>query len=460
MKYMSIQTIFSYWEKLQAIYQAICETKGAYLFDILFRGLLFILPFHVILSVFLEHKIGITGFTLYKEGILIGMVVILLIQIFTKKLIVKLDIIDYMGIAYVLWLIIVTFFYSAPFSHLVYGGRYDFEFLFAFFLIKHGYPLLRHRPMRYFKDFILSGGIALVVGILVRWIFWESILLYFGFSGNLSNWNFGGSIPIYHGIDGANVRRFQWIFDGPNPAGFFILLYLWVLASYFRSAKKYYYLLSLFAFVLLVALFYTYSRSSVIWLVWGIGAILLFQLSFLWKKHRILLLSILPVLLLTSGLFYLKFENTIHQILLREGSTKGHFDRSVIGLKRFMAAPLGSGLATAGPAYRFVTQPEENKSLFEGENKLREDYYIPESWFIQQLIEWGFVGFLLFVGMLGIMARGLVEKNIFLFGSFVAMAIMNLFLHSYESVYISLLLFMFVSLTLYYDIPRTPQRTR
>lgn len=59
----------------------------------------------------------------------------------------------------------------------------------------------------------------------------------------------------------------------------------------------------------------------------------------------------------------------------------------VIGLKRFTAHPLGSGLATSGPAYRYVTQLERDEGLFEGENKDLEDYYIPESWYVQQLVE-------------------------------------------------------------------------
>jgi hypothetical protein len=40
------------------------------IFDYLFRALLWILPFHVLISVFVEHKLGFSLFTLYKEGIL------------------------------------------------------------------------------------------------------------------------------------------------------------------------------------------------------------------------------------------------------------------------------------------------------------------------------------------------------------------------------------------------------
>ena len=52
----------------------------------------------------------------------------------------------------------------------------------------------------------------------------------------------------------------------------------------------------------------------------------------------------------------------------------------------------------------------------------------------------------------------LVRKHIFLFAAFVGMNVMNLVLHSYESSYISLLLFMILALVLYYDTPRIRER--
>ena len=47
------------------------------------------------------------------------------------------------------------------------------------------------------------------ISMLLKWPFSEDLLLYLGYSGNPSNWQFGSSIPIFHGVDGANVRRFQ-----------------------------------------------------------------------------------------------------------------------------------------------------------------------------------------------------------------------------------------------------------
>jgi hypothetical protein len=122
---------------------------------------------------------------------------------------------------------------------------------------------------QYLRIFLLSASFALLTGLLVRFVLHETILLYFGFSPNLSNWSFGGTPPIYHGIEGANVKRFQGIFDGPNPAAYFILVYIGLLVHYFRTKKAYHFLIGIWILVLLGLIFLTYSRSSLIGLAVG-----------------------------------------------------------------------------------------------------------------------------------------------------------------------------------------------
>ena len=161
------------------------------------------------------------------------------------------------------------------------------------------------------------------------------------------------------------MRRFQGIFDGPNPAAYFILLYLGILCTYFRDDRKYTYLLSLWAIVLLGLLFYTYSRSSLIGLSVGLLGFFFLHIGTVFRKYKKALLAVIPIFLIVGGLFFLKFEGTMDRILFREGSTKGHFDRAVIGLDRAMKKPFGSGLATSGPSYRYVLHPEADESLFE-----------------------------------------------------------------------------------------------
>lgn len=356
------------------------------MFDRIFRIFLIILPWSVLGTVFLGSKLGIPGLNFFKEIFLILLGGILVWDFYQKKTFPKFDIFDFLIAGYIGYLIIITLVNGLGIASLVYGGRYDFEFLIAFLIAKHGSSLLTGTVSLYLKIFLLSASYALLVGLLVRFVFHETILIHFGFSPNLSNWNFGGTPPIYHGIDGANVKRFQGIFDGPNPAAFFILVYIGLLIHFFRTKKAYHYLVGLWILVLLGLIFLTYSRSSLIGLVIGCLALVVFSLKRIWQKYRKESLYVVLFLGVLSGLFYLRYEGTIDQIIMRSGSSKGHFNRAMTGIERFREHPMGQGLGTAGPAYRYV-QKLSDDPIYGGQIQHTEDYYIPESWYIQQLVE-------------------------------------------------------------------------
>lgn len=158
--------------------------------DVIFCVFFAVLPFHVLLSVFAEYKLGIPGASLYKEGILM-LLVGAGAYAWYKKLLKPFDRIDFLIGLYVLSLIAITVFNGLSIQNVFYGGRYDFEFFIAFFLARKVAPLLPFPISRYMRIFLLSASAALVLGILVRFVFGEQILLHFGFSANLSNWMFG-----------------------------------------------------------------------------------------------------------------------------------------------------------------------------------------------------------------------------------------------------------------------------
>lgn len=297
------------------------------------------------------------------------------------------------------------------------------------------------------RTFLYSASAAILIGLFIRFVLHEEILLHFGFSPNLSNWKFGGSVPIYHGIDGANVRRFQGIFDGPNPAAFFMIAYLGLLFHYFKTKKEELFAVSVWAMAVFGLILYTYSRSALVGIALGLGILIAISLKSIWKKHRQAFFVTIPIVLLFAGAFYVKFETSMDRIILREGSSKGHFDRMVTGIERFKENPVfGEGLASSGPAYRFVVPQNSDEHLYEGETKEKEDYYIPESWYVQQLVEGGLPALFSFVGILGLIALALLRVSPPFFAAFVACSAMNLFLHSFESAYASLSLFAFAGL--------------
>lgn len=114
------------------------------------------------------------------------------------------------------------------------------------------------------KVFILSGGIMIFMSLLIRYIFGEVILTVFGFSGRVSVWDGSGPPPIYHGIPGAAVVRFQGMLEGPNQMAFFLLTYLGVYISLLFRYKKYRFINSVIILLLLFLVTQTYSRSGLL----------------------------------------------------------------------------------------------------------------------------------------------------------------------------------------------------
>jgi hypothetical protein len=73
-------------------------------------------------------------------------------------------------------------------------------------------------------------------------------------------------------------------------------------------------------------------------------------------------------------------------------------------------------------------------------------FYIPESWYIQQFIEGGIIGGVLFLLIMLSLFVTLLKKHIILASMFFAVATMNLFLHTFESSAFSLLFFLIIAI--------------
>ncbi len=413
-------------------------------FEILLRILIILLPFTTVLSVFTKEKLFIPGVTYYKELLIILLGIWLFILHREKKVKFQITGFDILILLYILYLVGVTFF-TTGISGMLYGGRYDFEFLILFLIALHGSKFLEEKLYFYFKIFLISGGIALFLSILVRFVFTEDSLLLLGFSGNPSAWQFGGSVPIFHGVDGANVRRFQGIFDGPNTMGAFLLLYIGSLAYYFRSKKDWYFIIGIIIFGFIGLMTLTQSRSAMVGLVISILAVSLFSLRTLWKYYRWQMLTLGICFLLLMGAFLVKYASSSTVLLERSGSSKGHFERMMTWVERFESAPFGQWLGSSGPAYRYVLDLG-GRSREDVETLDR--YYIPESWYVQQLVEWGIFGAGVFAFLFLFLLISLYRSSPIWFATFLSLCIMNFFLHTFESSTISLLLFLFTGLTL------------
>lgn len=420
------------------------------LFEFSFQGLILILPFMTIISVFTSEKLWLHGFSFLKELLVLSMGIGLLSAVYKKRISLHWNRYDFLIGLYIITLIGITVF-TTGFMGMIYGGRYDFSFLIAFLLMVHGYPLLKHPLSYYLRLFLISSGIALFAGMSLKWPFSEDFLLYLGFSGNPSNWQFGWAVPIFHGVDGANVRRLQGIFDGPNTMGAYILIYMGILAYYFRNKKNWYFVIGCVLCVGVLGLYYTYSRSALLGLVGGVGITVLSLLPILWKKYKLQMSVFFSVILIGIMTVLFLFSDSIRAIFDRQWSTKWHAERMLVGYHRFIDHPFWQWLGSAGPAYRYVANLETIKR--EEIEKL-DTYYIPESWYIQQMVEWGIFGTIFFLLIMICIFWSLLSISPVIGGMFTSILIMNFFLHTFESSLVSLSLFLLAGLFIGADISR------
>jgi heme/copper-type cytochrome/quinol oxidase subunit 4 len=127
-----------------------------YTFDYAFRILLVILPFMTVLSIFMKERLSISGFSFVKELLLISLIATIGYYHIANKKSIKWGIYD-LAIAFYVSILIFISFFTTGISGILYGGKYDFSFLIAFFAAYHGRVFLEKPISYYIKIFLLSG---------------------------------------------------------------------------------------------------------------------------------------------------------------------------------------------------------------------------------------------------------------------------------------------------------------
>ena len=165
----------------------------------------------------------------------------------------------------------------------------------------------------------------------------------------------------------------------------------------------------------------------------------------LWRVYRVQFISTLLIFTVFAGIIWVLYYDRAAAIVGRSGSTLGHTERMRVGINRIVTHPLGQWLGSAGPAYRYVMDLSDG-----GPNNTdeRDRFYIPESWYIQQFIEWWYAGGILFIGIMLVLFLSLLAIHPILGGLFAGIGTMNFFLHTFESSVVSLVLFLLIWLLL------------
>ena len=416
--------------------------KSTNLFTLLTKFLIIILPFYVIIKVYSDKILDLWFLWFFiKEFIIVLLFLVLIYEYFLNKknkdIKLKFNILDYLIFAFIWYWIVITYLNWLWFNSIFFWWRYDFLWFVAFLIFKHWSVFLKENTKELIKLFMISAWISLFLWIVVKFILWEEFLSLFWFTIEVSQFWFGWWIPIYQWVEASWIRRFQWILDSPLAMWFFLILFTWLFAHLNR--KNLDFATNFWFIILFTLIFLTYSRAAMLWVIVWVFLLLLFSSKKILKYYKKSLIYILITgVILVSWLWYI-FQDKIHNVFLREGSTSWHFNRMETWVNRFLEKPFGSWLATSGPWYRYI---------IDGETTLETDrYYIPESWFVQILVEWGVIYFSLFIAILfNILLNLYNNKNRYIFAMFIWVLIMNFFLHVFEYTYITILLFLFLGL--------------
>jgi hypothetical protein len=399
-----------------------------------------LMPFYVFLKVLFEHKFWISGFGIFiKEWLLIFLWFIVIYEFIKNKVFPKIELLDIFILLYFMYWIGITIYQWLPIEHIIYGWRYDFVFLWVFLLYKHAAQFLKIRSNKLIQYFLISASVSIFLWIMIKFMLWESTLMYFGFSDYASNWTYNGSIPTHHGLDWSGIKRFQWLLEWPNAMWYFLIVYTALFLHVQKHKVQFHNVL--FFILMLWFVLLTYSRSALlgIWVAWV--SLFFLHIKFIYHKVRKYILPILLVFFIIFGSIAYIFQEKIYYAVIRPGSTAWHFERMEIWINRFQDNIYGAWLATSGPAFRNVYP---NKT-----SRLDEEYYIPESWFIQQLTEWGFIYFSLFILIFLTLLLKTYKKSPMIFWALVAVLVMNVFLHIFESTHLSYVFFMILWVIIY-----------
>jgi len=410
--------------------------------------LLFLLPFHA----FGVTWAGAPSFAFWKELILFVILILSGLQLLKSQ---QKEQVKSLFNSKLLWILMIYLIFAsasvlwapseARLARLIYGIKYE---LMPFIVL--GIGLLAGSTQKIklksaIKMFYYGSSAAILFGLLIHFFIGPESLIWFGYGAEWSTYTPGKALAFCHKIENTDICRFQASFAGPNQAAFYILAFLpiafqeaWLEKSRLRYLKWIMIALALLGFYL------TYSRSAWLGLISMIGFGIGLKLKTLFNDKKIsfrllkkYILAGFVASLLLAGFLFWQMGDLFQQIVLRANSTSEHILKWIEGFQAFKQHPwIGQGLASCGPAAR----------------RMMDFPLIPESWFLQVLINTGLIGFSLFVSLYSLICWKLwtIQKNTALALLLVLLSLIvpMQVLHVFEDSSLSYSLFLLVGLYL------------
>ncbi|MBU0766798.1 hypothetical protein KKF55_03375 [Patescibacteria group bacterium] len=354
---------------------------------------------------------------------------------------------DILIVGLIIFSIIVTAITHSDWKLYLFGFKYDFVPLVAFFVL---------RRVEWSDSFarcalrVLVGvGVAVAAYGIATMFLSQRFFMWLGYSDLHSLYLPDAPLAAFQQIGDSGIRRIQSTMSGPNQLGLWLLVPWSISIVALLRGKK----LSSFWFLvsglLGMALVLTFSRSA--WIAAAIIVVFAYRTLKSPEEYRRFIIQLTTFILEVLTLIIL----FVPSILVRATSSLDHITRPMEAIEIMRENPLGLGLGTAGPASNRVSDAcvyLENGSdyswasdrpqlcVFVGSQQVQPlDHrcrcpLLPENWYLQIGVEMGLIGFVMFITVIMFVLRALRirddQKELFLI--FLGISIAALFLHAWE----------------------------
>jgi len=424
------------------------------------------LPFHALLVTVGTKLIAgpghapLTILVLWKEALLALILILAFLEWLKKKEYrFAFDDTDVLIVGLVIFSVIVTSLTHGDWKLYLFGFKYDFIPLIAFFAL---------RRVEWTEAFTRNAlRVLLGIGIVVATYGFITLFLpqtFFNFLGysDLHSLYFPDTpIAAFQNIESLGMRRMQSVMSGPNQLGLWLLIpFSVVLVRLLRGRAISYWLLAISFIGLAIVL--TFSRSA--WIAAAIITIVALKSMQSRKAFRrsLMYLSSIGIGLIVVVLLIKP------DAIIRLSSTRGHIERPIEAVSLMREHTFGLGLGMAGPASNRVSDAcvylkegddpswaagVSNLCVFVGGEQVQPPLpsgelrsagqpvdqackcpLLPENWYLQIGIELGLIGFAMFITLILFVMRSLKigknSKEVFL--AFLGISIAALFLHAWE----------------------------
>lgn len=427
--------------------------------------LLFLLPFHAFIITILKCKYSINTDLLrfWKELVILWILSVIFLKVYKhynwsfKKILERNTLVG-LTLSFILC---SAFYIYFPFMEIkvasFLGFRYD---VFFFLTLLIGLYSGLVWEIRYFIKTLCIATFGILIVFLPWYVFGDIAAKseLFWYSAEVSTYTANECLSFSQNVEWHH--RFQATFGWPIRMSVFFtvvaaLFMWWILSSENITRNKKYILIAGFMTLIIPSIFLSYSKTSILWMLFGIALFILLTYKYRYRKKitrnfylALWGLTTLPLVLV--ALF--KWELFLHL-----GSVLNRLDNLGKSFEMFWYNPFGYGLGIAGPASQIGNSIESAGNWTIATNTVSRVYkFLPENWYVQILLEQWIIGFAIFMSLIILIGYRLVDLvkrkrdylSIGITTAYFSLCFMALFTHAFEEAATSYILFFFIGLVL------------